>query len=41
MYKALMRPIVSYGTEDWAMAPEEMNVLRVFERKTVRKFTTL
>jgi hypothetical protein len=37
IYKILMRPILSYGSEAWTMASEEMNVLRIFERKIVRR----
>jgi hypothetical protein len=37
IYKTLIRPILSYGLEAWTMTSEEMNALRIFERKTVRK----
>jgi hypothetical protein len=36
IYKTLIRPILSYGSEDWTMTSEETNSLIVFERKIVR-----
>jgi hypothetical protein len=33
IYKTLIRLILSYGSEAWAVASEEMNALRIFERK--------
>jgi sorting nexin-29 len=37
IYKTLKRPILSYGSEAWTMTSEEMNAVRIFERKIVRK----
>jgi hypothetical protein len=36
-YKTLIRPILSYGSEAWTMTSKEMNALRIFERKIVRR----
>jgi len=32
MYKTLIRPVVTYGTETWTLTAAEENVLRRFER---------
>jgi hypothetical protein len=37
IYKTLIRPILSYGSETWTVTSEEMNALRIFERKIVRR----
>jgi hypothetical protein len=37
IYKTLMRSILSYESEAWALTSEEMNALRIFERKIVRR----
>jgi hypothetical protein len=37
IYKTLIRPILSYGSEAWTMTSEETNALRIFERKIVRR----
>jgi hypothetical protein len=36
-YKTIIRPIVTYGRETWAMTVTEQNRLRVFERRVLRK----
>jgi hypothetical protein len=36
-YKNLIRPILSYGSEASAITSKEMNALRIFERKIVRR----
>jgi hypothetical protein len=37
LYKALIQSVPSYGSEAWATTTDEMNALRIFERKIVRK----
>jgi len=37
----LLRPVLSYEVEAKAMTPEEINTLRVFETKVVRKYLAL
>jgi hypothetical protein len=37
IYKTLIRPILSYGLEAWTMTSEEINALRIFGRKIVRR----
>jgi hypothetical protein len=37
IFQTLIRPILRYGLEARAMASEEMNALRIFERKIVRR----
>ena len=37
IYKTLIRPIVTYGSETWTLTKENELRLRVFERKIVRK----
>jgi hypothetical protein len=37
IYKTLIGPIVSYGSEAWTVTSEEMNALGIFERKIVRR----
>jgi hypothetical protein len=36
IYKAIIRPVVTYSSETWVLKKEENN-LRKFERKIVRK----
>ena len=36
MYKTLIWNILSYGAEEWRMVSEEMNGLRVFEKKILK-----
>lgn len=35
--KLKLRPVLTYGSEAWTMTMEEMNSLRIFERKIVRQ----
>jgi hypothetical protein len=37
IYKALIRPIITYGAEAWTMNSETGKQLAVFERKVLRK----
>ena len=37
IYKSIIRPIVTYGCETWAMTVTEQNRLLVFERRELRK----
>jgi hypothetical protein len=37
IYKTLIRPILSYGSETWTLTIEEMIALRISERKIIRK----
>ena len=37
VYKSIIRPIVTYGCETWAMTVTEQNRLLVFERRVLRK----
>ena len=37
IYKSIIRPIVTYGCETWAMAITEQNHLLVFEGRILRK----
>jgi hypothetical protein len=37
IYKTLIRPEVTYGTETWTLTDTEENALRRFERKVLRK----
>lgn len=36
LYKSLVRPVVSYGSEAWVMTQKDENYLRIFERKILR-----
>jgi len=37
IYKSIIRPIVTYGCETWAMTVTEQNRLLIFERRVLRK----
>jgi hypothetical protein len=37
IYKSIIRPIVTYGCETWAVTVIEQNRLLVFERRVLRK----
>lgn len=37
IYKTLIRPVVTYGSEAWNLSASDCNKLRVFERKIVRR----
>jgi hypothetical protein len=37
IYRTLVRPVVTYGSESWTLAMEEETALVVFERKILRK----
>ena len=37
IYRTLVRPVVTYGSESWTLTVEEERALAVFERKILRK----
>jgi hypothetical protein len=37
LYKALIRPVVSYGAEIWTMARREEQAVLIFEREIFRR----
>ncbi|XP_055387207.1 uncharacterized protein LOC129615849 [Condylostylus longicornis] len=37
IYKTILRPILSYSSETWTLSQSDINGLRVFERKMLRK----
>jgi hypothetical protein len=37
IYKTLIRPVVTYGSETWTLAKSDENLLGIFERKILRK----
>ena len=37
IYKTLIRPVVTYGSETWTPTKSDKNLLRIFEREILRK----
>jgi hypothetical protein len=37
IYKSLIRPIVTYGCEAWTLTNRDVQYLRIFERRILRK----
>jgi hypothetical protein len=37
IYKTLIRPVVTYGSETWILTKSDENLLRIFGRKILRK----
>jgi hypothetical protein len=37
IYRTLVRPVVTYGSESWTLTVEEERALAAFERKILRK----
>jgi len=37
IYRTLVRPVVTYGSESWTLTMQEERALAVFERKILRK----
>ena len=37
LYKTLIRPVVSYGAEAWALMKKEEQAMLIFERKIFRR----
>jgi hypothetical protein len=36
LYKTLVRPILTYGSESWPLTRKDVNVLQIFERRILR-----
>jgi hypothetical protein len=37
LHKTLIRPVVTYGSETWTLTKSDKNLLRIFDRKILRK----
>ena len=37
VYRSLIRPVVTYGSETWNLLAADANKLRIFERKIIRR----
>jgi hypothetical protein len=37
LYKTLVRPILTYGSESWPLTRKDVNILRIFERRILRR----
>ncbi len=37
LYKAIIRPVVTYGCETWILTPKDINNFKIFEREILRK----
>jgi len=37
IYKTVIRPVVTYGSETWTFTKSDENLLRIFKRKILQK----